>query len=337
MGEHMTGSFSPISSQYLSPHQTSLDESTLLKSKKLLREEKVEDSLLSQVENIPQETRLKLQDFYNKAAGDIDKVRHPILFPNLEEKAGDTLSQDSDLQGEQELQGPDFDNELALEKVKRHKNTEKALSIIKKYNPEVARSIESGEFTLCETKDIPNDELGRESMGTVDLPEIPGGKIVIKINPEEKEYKDNKFTGKWLAREPLDIAEDIVHEYYHAKMAKDLGITKKEYNKLSLNKFLDATGEALSYRKGNEFKDACGGIKKPSHIKDQKDREEFINYLEMVINKQNIVFSNSKEKEHFDFVKRLYTKLEGKDKERVKEYLDYYKKMVRPGLGIVQT
>jgi len=120
-------------------------------------------------------------------------------------------------------------------------------------------------------------------------------------------------------------------------MARELGITKKEYNKSSLNKFFDATGDALCYRKGNEFKDACGGTKKASHIKDQKEREEFINYLEMLINKQNIVFSNSKEKEHFDFVKRLYTNLGDKEKKRVNECLSYYKKMVSTGSGVVQA
>ncbi|MGV8122865.1 MAG: hypothetical protein AB2L14_24155 [Candidatus Xenobiia bacterium LiM19] len=333
----MTEYFSLISSQYNSPHHISLEESTLLKSKKTLREEKVEDSLLCQVENIPQETRLELQNFYNKTAGDIDKVRHPILFPNLEEKTGDALSQDSDLREEKKLQGPDFNNELAMNKEKRSKNTEQALSIIKKHSPEVAKSIESGEFRLYETRDIPNDEFGRESMGTIDLPENPGGEITIKINPGDKEYKNNIFTGKWIAREPLDVAEDIVHEYYHAKMARELGITKKEYNKLSLNKFFDATGDALCYRKGNEFKDACGGTKKASHIKDQREREEFVKYLEILINKQNIVTSDPLKQKHFDAVKQLYANLGDNEKKRVKECLNYYKKMVSPGAGMVQA
>jgi len=181
--------FSPISSQYNSLHHISSEESTLLKSRKTYREEKVEENILCQVENIPQESRLELQNFYNKAAGDIDKVRHPILFPNLEEKAGEALSQDSDLREDKKLQGPDFNNESAMNKEKRSHNIEQALSIIKKHSPEAAKSIESGEFRLCETRDIPNDEFGRVSMGTIDLPENPGGEITIKINPGDKEYK----------------------------------------------------------------------------------------------------------------------------------------------------
>jgi len=200
-----------------------------------------------------------------------------------------------------------------------NKEFEEALRKVQSKNPEIAERIRTGNFHLKTREEYPENTLGRYDTGETHFPENDGDPFVIVINTRNE--KNEK-------RSDLDIAEDIVHEYYHAEMGEKLKIRNSDLKDEHFYPFFRTVGESLSYKKGVEFKESLGGASLwHKHDADRFGRQTDL--INLYVNRKAPGILNDKDRDTYESIKNNFNKLDNNQKKKVHEILDYYYKAIK--------